>query len=364
MMNADGFPTTFDAITPRWLAAMLRHSGALPAGEVTGVQVQPFGEGAGILSHLARLTLTYDRPVAAPRTLIAKVPTVNPGNLRLAQGGRAYAHETSFYRELAAGSPLPAPRCFASLYDQERDAFLLLLEDLGAARTVDQLAGCSPEDAALVEAALGALHRAWWERPAAPGLSWLRSFADPPALSNTAAFFRRAWATFSERYGEQIPGEARALGPRLVEQIDRVIARVAAMPATLCHGDLRLDNLFFVDDERPVVAIDWQFCVRAGGLMDVALFLIYNLRVDVRRAHERELLRRYWQTLQDGGVTDYRLERCLDDYRWCVLYWMRRPLAAALADPGNARGEELFASFRERCFAANLDWDTAALLTT
>jgi hypothetical protein len=36
--------------------------------------------------------------------------------------------------------------------------------------------------------------------------------------------------------------------------------------------------------------------------------------------------------------------------------------ASVAADPGNARGESLFASFRERCFAANLDWDTGVLL--
>ncbi|GIT00780.1 MAG: hypothetical protein CM1200mP26_24920 [Acidimicrobiales bacterium] len=38
-------------------------------------------------------------------------------------------------------------------------------------------------------------------------------------------------------------------------------------PTTLCHGDFRLDNLFFRpgDGGPEVTAIDWQICVRTAG---------------------------------------------------------------------------------------------------
>lgn len=112
-----------------------------------------------------------------------------------------------------------------------------------------------------------------------------------------------------------------------------------------------------------MAAVDWQLCCRSGGLFDVAYFLVYSLDVATRRQHEQELLRRYYEVLREGGVTGYDFAHCRDDYRWAVLYCFHYVVMVAVADPGNAQGEALFATMQERGLAANLDWDTGALLT-
>ena len=56
-------------------------------------------------------------------------------------------------------------------------------------------------------------------------------------------------------------------------------------------------------------------------LLDVAFFLATNLEPSVRRAHEHELLRAYYEKLLAGGVSEaqYSWEQCWADYRWATL---------------------------------------------
>jgi hypothetical protein len=363
-VTASLFPTTVPAITPAWLTDVLRQGGYLAAGVVTQAAATPFGAGEAVLSSLARLTLTYNPPDAGPRTLIAKVPTANPDNLRFARGTRAYACEVNFYRELAARSPLRVPQCYAAALDQLSGDFVLLLEDLGTARAVDPLVGCTPADAETVVVALSRLHAAWWNHPSLAALTWLGAYSDPRVVQGNAAAFGATWPRFLARFADGSPAPALAIGTALTERMGDVVMRLGGPPHTLCHGDPLLDNLLFDLPDSALAVVDWQFCCRAGGVFDLADFLTYSLDSATRRVHERALLRRYHQVLGDGGVTDYAFDRCLEDYRWAVLYCYRRAAATARVDPGDARGEALFASFRERCFAANLDWETGALLMT
>jgi aminoglycoside phosphotransferase (APT) family kinase protein len=356
------FPTTIEAITPAWLTAALRQSGHLDDCAVTHMRVVPLGEGAAILSRLARLNVTYDPPGTGPPTFIMKVPTAKPDNRRIARVARAYYSEVSFYRELAARSPLRVPRWYAAELDESSGDFVLLLEDLGMGRTADPLTGCTPADAETVIDALSRLHAAWWNHPTLPALTSFRSAADPSVIRSIATYFRETWPRFLERFGDSTPARALATIRTLAERMDVVVARTGGPPQTICHGDVRLDNLFFDLPDSPIAAVDWQYCRRAVGPFDLADFLVYNLDVATRRAHEHDLLRRYYEGLRAGGVGGFGFDECLEDYRWAVLYWNQRAITTSIADPGNARGEALFASFRERCFAANLDWDTGALL--
>jgi hypothetical protein len=71
-------PGQFESITPTWLTGCLHEACTITDAAVTDVLVDPIGIGVGFLGQLARLQLTYDRPTAGPRTLIGKLPTLDP----------------------------------------------------------------------------------------------------------------------------------------------------------------------------------------------------------------------------------------------------------------------------------------------
>ena len=108
-------PKSPNEITPQWMTAVLRNSGSLPASaEVSEVTGRQLGEGAGMLSELSLLSLTYSGDYQdAPATLVAKFPTLNEVNRGIAMDFRVYQREVRSYQEIVPKSrcePQSAPR--------------------------------------------------------------------------------------------------------------------------------------------------------------------------------------------------------------------------------------------------------------
>jgi len=63
----------------------------------------------------------------------------------------------------------------------------------------------------------------------------------------------------------------------LVEQVhDRLSELIPEQgPATLVHGDYRLDNVILDDDGQVAAVVDWELCTLGDPLADVGLLLVY-----------------------------------------------------------------------------------------
>lgn len=364
-MTMTSIPQTVEALTPSWLTAALRQGDYIDDATVTGVQAETVGVGVGILCLLTRLTLQYDHPVpGAPATLIAKIPSPDPQTRGLANVFRFYEREVRFYRDLAADVSLPTPHCYFSALDEGSGDFVLLLEDLGAARLGDQLAGCSADDAKLAIVELAKMHAAWWNHPRLDSLTWMPVTSDPLNKAGMM-LYPTAWPLFVERLGAQCPPEVLRIGEKLQPHFNAMLDLFSEGPRTLLHGDYRLDNLFFATKpgDVPLRVIDWQIAMRGIGTYDVGYLMSQSLDVEVRRAHEMEILRLYHTTLSENGVGDYSFDDCLHHYRWTVLGCFVYPvMGGGLADLANARGLALVTAMMERSASAIMDWKAGELL--
>src|SRR3546814_3679176 len=93
-----------------------------------------------------RLALDWEDGVAAPASVVAKCPSHDEASRNIAKLTGTYVKEVSWYRELAAGSRVAAPRCYhAEIADVDVD-FVLLLSHLAPARQGAQLAGPRSEE--------------------------------------------------------------------------------------------------------------------------------------------------------------------------------------------------------------------------
>jgi aminoglycoside/choline kinase family phosphotransferase len=147
--------------------------------------------------------------------------------------------------------------------------------------------------------------------------------------------------------------------------IDRLMVDLAAAPRTLCHGDFRTDNLMFrLTPAGPkLTAIDWQIVMQARGPYDVGYLMSGAVDIEMRRANEDRLLRRYHDGLVSRGVTGYDFETCREDYRRAILvglnYWVQ---GFAVSDQSIPRAVALFDSWAERLDAAVKDLGLEALV--
>jgi hypothetical protein len=376
-------------VTPEWLTAALRETGVLSLGRVVGMHAQALGVGEGFVGSLARVRLELDPPEGgAPASVIAKFPIDDDTNKGIGEAFGAYEREIRFYRDLAPRLPIRTPRYYYGAYDRNpfegREAevvrvldrvpgwlvrlliplamlvgsrskrrYALLLEDLAPAPVGDQIAGCTLEQAAAALRAIARVHAAYWQRVDdpelwfLPELFWLRKWIH--------AYYRKAWKSFYRNYSERFPKLADT-ARWLTRNGIGVIERLHALPATLLHGDYRLDNLCLTAQAGggyEVTAFDWQAVCRGPGVMDASYFLTCNLQVDLLARHERELLGVYWEELADSGVQDYTLERCRTDYDLATLHvFYRYVIAVHLISQRHERGQALSAIALERLAGA------------
>jgi aminoglycoside phosphotransferase (APT) family kinase protein len=63
----------------------------------------------------------------------------------------------------------------------------------------------------------------------------------------------------------------------LVDEVhDRLVKRIPAQgPATIVHGDYRLDNMILTDSGEVAAVVDWELCTLGDPLADVGMLYVY-----------------------------------------------------------------------------------------
>lgn len=94
-------------------------------------------------------------------------------------------------------------------------------------------------------------------------------------------------------------------------------------PWTLVHGDFWPGNVLWMINQDPNVAsssskikiIDWEMCGIGSGPQDLGQYILSNMEPDVRREHERDLVRAYYDELL-RNVRENDRESITWDYVW------------------------------------------------
>jgi hypothetical protein len=317
---SDSFPHAPEEITAEWLSDIV-------AAPVSSFSMEQIAVGIGLLGRVYRLTLTGR---GTPSSLVVKFPTLDKGaRVNVCEPLRFYEKEVRFYQEAANALPVATPRVYLAGFDPTSGDFSLILEDCRG-RMNDQLVGCSVDDAATAVDAMVALHSFSWDDPRLADYPWLPSYADPPFPQVIAAMYKQAWPRALELVGDRIADHIRDFGDRYDELVPWFMDEATAPPHTFCHGDFRLDNLFFGTPPRlaPITIIDWQICFRGRGGYDLAYFLSQSLTTEDRRAHEDRLIDRYARGLAARGI-DYPRDELVRDYTRTVAYCFVYPVVAA-----------------------------------
>jgi len=348
-------------ITAEWLTAALRHSG-LDVG-VRVIQRMPIGEGAGLMATTERVEVDYEHG-EGPAVVILKRPSDNEGNRAVANAFHLYQREVLFYMGAAHRSAAYTAKVHYA--DIDGDDFILLLEDLSAYDLGDQAEGCSAEDAMAGMVWLGRHHATFWGNVDDGSLDFLPHVSpsySSEAIMQGAAF---GWDPMVQIFGDVLPVPIKELKERYLAALPRILDAMAKRPITVVHGDFRLDNLFFgrSEGQEPLIAIDWQGALRGRPAQDLGYFMGGNLPIEVRRAHERELIERWHGELVANGVTGYTLDDAWYEYRLGVLYvWNLAVIISGTLDMSNDRARRWISEMLRRSVAAMEDLDLLDLLS-
>jgi hypothetical protein len=342
-------------LTPAWFDAALGLDAA--GATVRAVATEPVGTGQMASTLRARLDLTD----GTTRTVVVKHARADVDS---AMAGMAYAKEVAFYDELGARVAVRTPECLYAAISEDTQRFVLVLEDMVSCSQGDQIAGCPVGHAEAAVVNLAGLHGPTWSDEALRERPWLGGGPDAAAIdaSVMAPVIGMAVDQFAERFADELDPHERDLLEASRELLPAWMFERGERSAVL-HGDYRLDNLLFPDDDPAgVAAVDWQTASFGPPGRDLAYFVSTCLDVDDRRAHERRLVETYRSALADHGVDDYTAEDCWSDYVDGMLHGPLIILLGRLTAGITDRGDEMFRAMWRRSAAAIADLGTIDLV--
>src|SRR5687768_8478983 len=127
--------------------------------DVMGIDVEQIGVGIGVSSAVYRVRLQGSD---CPASVVVKLPALDEAAVFTSTILRLYIREVRFFHELANRSPIRVPIAHHAVVDEETSQFVIVMEDLGAMRIVDQLGGMALSDAERAVDELAAWHATWW----------------------------------------------------------------------------------------------------------------------------------------------------------------------------------------------------------
>ncbi len=309
-------------LTPEWMSEVLRSSGTIDeTTSVKTIEATDLVAEGGMLSELFRVSMTYEGGTG-PATAIVKLPIDDETQRFTADVLGFYPRELAFYEQIAPDAPFGSPSVYGSRIADDSTDFVLVMEDAGSLRTVDQIDGVGLDDAMAALSSMAQFHAAWWDH------------SDIAALSNTflpvknevyvaalPGVFEGGWAACQEHGGDLLTPETIALGNRFGELVPWLLEEMST-PATFVHGDWRSDNVFYGPGDS-ITMIDFQISGFACGLYDVAYFVGQSVDSDIRAGNDEALVRHYLSVLAANGV-DYPFDEAWSKYRivlaHCFIY--------------------------------------------
>ncbi len=345
-----------DQITVAWMADLLTQTGHLSEQKLTDIKLDTIGEGAGMMSSLARMQLTYDSPGPAPATLVIKSPARVETNRQVAVTFRTYEREARFFLELKDRCQARTPEILFCDVDAEQN-FLIIMEDLADYRLGDQVTGAGLADTRICITELARLHASFWNK--VDDLPWIPGIANSHHADIMVQGLQAGWPVSLAVFGDAMPPAVQEMIERFSATLPRLQEHLHGAPKTLLHGDFRLENLFFGNGEQsPLIILDWQGPLLGRGIDEVAFFLAQNTQTEVRREHERELVEEYVAQLVQLGVSDYDLETAWRDYRLAVLYnWCYVIVVSGTLDTDNPHARAWMTQMVARNAQAIVDLD-------
>ncbi len=208
--------------------------------------------------------------------------------------------EALFYRDLVATTGVRTLDAVFADVDDETQANVLVTADVSGGEAAFLHARCeySVDQAAETLDQLATLHAATWLDEGLADVPWLE-----PRLELYAAV--RGVAEISTNFD----GPIGAGAPESVRDAVRLHSAYVALatedrtgaPWCVIHGDPHIGNVYLDDAGRPSL-VDWQLVQRGPWYLDVGYHIGSVLTVEDRRRAEVDLVHRYLERLEAGGV--------------------------------------------------------------
>ncbi len=350
---------SLDEITPDWVSQILKTKGH----DVRVSFITPSPIGTGQVGATFRLSLDYTGDSGlAPRTLVAKLPSLDPLSRTTGKTHLTYIRESRFYQQFAGTKPMDVPDHYYIAFDEDSHDFSLIMEDFPMHYAGNQLNQPSDDEAMLAMDAAAKIHAAYWGDSLLDRLEWPNGTRAAPPPFDIDALYQMFWPAFCDRYHDRISQNMQQVGDAFMGKISSTV-EARQSPRCLTHNDYRADNMLFAynDHDRPIVIVDWQTTGVGVGVADVAYYIGTSFDLENRRRIERALLERYKTALRNHNVAESECVHLDTDFALCAVNGFLMGVTASMVVERTERGDAMFLAMAERSAAMVIDHKEKAL---
>ncbi len=351
-------PMHVDEITPEWITYALKQGGYLKNASVKSIEKKILGDAKGFLSSVVQARIEYDTMEKdAPYSVVVKIEPEEGEFKDFGDELNAFQREIYFYKEVAANLSIRLPELYYAV--DKPPAYSMVMEDLSSYIPGDQVVGMHEEQVMTTVEEIAKIQARYWNNQALEKLAWM------PYMNNISDTYVDNWQSFIENFGYCLNDNAKELCARLARSIDWKKNEIMKRPRTIVHSDLREDNLLFPPpgEDSSILILDWQIAVRSIGAFDVARLLGGSELANERKGHEFQVLRRWYDTLLQQGIMDYKWEDAVYDFRLGMLSYLCYPVHFHPAIIGvEGRAKLLAETIFTRSFASAVEINAGSVL--
>ena len=315
--------------------------------------------GSGQVGDSYRLSLDWNNN-EGPETIIAKCSAKDLTSRQTAKNMNLYEIEAYWYNQYGNKIPIRCPEAyFVGLDKKDIGNFIMFMEDLSPARQISQMAGCNVNDIRLALDEVALLHKAHWDDNNLSKIKCLNYGKDRKKFIKQ--FLIEIYPDWCSRYKDRIDKSILEMGKSLIDRYDSYI-EIKTEPIVLSHGDFRLDNLLFYDNNGRVAVLDWQTLSAGVPMADIAYCISTSFSdSNDRKIHEESLVSRYLKKLNlDDGIYPYEL--AWRDYRRCSFIGFLMGVISSMLVERTERGDEMFAVMVERSGKQAIQLESLSLI--
>ena len=240
--------------------------------------------------------------------------------------------EVAFYQHIAPTSTSSAlPCCYASHFDEQHQAYYLLLHNLGHTHYQHEFA--LPPNRMNTERmvrTLAACHATWWNHdrlgkdlPDVLANSGNWQFSTTESCLDILNDTHEIYPAFEAFMSDRLPAHRRNTYHTFFQHKERLAELISTAPhRTVIHGDAHAWNFLLPkeDHNEPVKLIDWQHWDLSAGPRDLAYMMTLFWFQDQRQTMQDFVFDIYLDELKNHHITDYSREQAWTDYRiWAAL---------------------------------------------
>jgi hypothetical protein len=232
-------------------------------------------------------------------------------------------NEANFFRVIQPETTFETPKCYHAALEERSYRSSIIMENVVRTKGATFFEVATPFTRSDIEAMLSLLarlHALYWESGRLESeFTWLTTPQRFSQALEEGMELKQLTARGMALADRVVPTDLRGRTDAVWGAYQRAMQLSSQPPYTYLHGDPHLRNYYRTADGR-IGLSDWQVTMKGSWSHDFAYTMLTSLRVEQRRAWERELLSFYLNCLAEYGPQRLPAADAWELYRRQTLY--------------------------------------------